>query len=440
MDNSIAPRQNVFKNKNFALLFGGVLVSNIAHIMFNFVMSLYVLRIATEAFGEDLAPMYQGYYLALAGIVLVVLMPFGGALADRLNKVRTMYITDFIRGATILGVAYLVFSSSDPSQKLIYLFIMNAILGINSAFFNPASSSLLRFIVKEEEIHQASSYLHGSYALQNIAGLVLGGILFSLFSVYVIFLINGIAYLLSGVTELFIKYNAKEHVQKTKLDSVFKDIKSGIKYLFNYKAMFSLLLMALFLNFFSVPLFQNAIPYFIEFGLGKEVTFLFDGFMTVENWFSVIMLASSVSGIIMSLILSRRRPKESYAKDLRVALIAFSVFGLFIGGYMSLYHLGYLGVNYILILLPVTMFLIGFASVGFNVPVSITFQKKIEKSQLGKVTSLSSVLSQALVPISALVAGLLISKISIIAVYAFCGIGMTAVVILYLSNKNSGAI
>jgi len=204
--------------------------------------------------------------------------------------------------------------------------------------------------------------------------------------------------------------------------------------------MFSLLTMALFLNFFTVPLFQNAIPYFIEFGLGKETTFLFDGFMTVENWFSVIMLASSVSGIIMSLVLSRRKPKESYAKDLRLALIGFGIFAVIIGIYMSLYHLGYLDINYVLILLPVTMFIIGFASVGFNVPVSITFQKKIEKSQLGKVTSLSGVLSQALVPISALVAGFLITKISIVAVYAFCGIGMTVVVLLYLSNKNSGEI
>ena len=51
---------NVFKNKNYSLLFYGVLVSNVAHILFNFVMSLYVLRIAKEVYGETNAPLVQG--------------------------------------------------------------------------------------------------------------------------------------------------------------------------------------------------------------------------------------------------------------------------------------------------------------------------------------------------------------------------------------------
>ena len=200
MENEIASRKSVFKNKNFALLFGGVLVSNIAHILFNFAMSLFVLRIAKEAFGEDIAPMIQGWYLLTAGIILVLLMPFGGVFADRFNKVRTMYLTDFIRGFTILGVGAMVFLADDPKTKIIFIFVMAVILGINSAFFNPASQSLLKFIVKEDELQQASSYLHGSYSLQNILGLVLGGILYASLGIYVIFIINGIAYIISAIT------------------------------------------------------------------------------------------------------------------------------------------------------------------------------------------------------------------------------------------------
>jgi phosphotransferase system glucose/maltose/N-acetylglucosamine-specific IIC component len=78
----MASKVNVFKNKNYTLLFYGVLVSNVAHILFNFVMSLYVLRIAKEVYGETYAPLVQGIYLGVAGLVLLIFMPFGGVLAD----------------------------------------------------------------------------------------------------------------------------------------------------------------------------------------------------------------------------------------------------------------------------------------------------------------------------------------------------------------------
>lgn len=156
---------HVFKNPNFSLVFFGVFVSNVAHIFFNFAISLYVLDVASKAFGEANAALIQAAYLAVAGIILVILMPFGGSLADKLNKVRTMYITDYIRGFTILGVALLIFTVEDPIILIVTLFLMNVVLSVNSAFFGPAASSLLRFIVSDEELQPAASYLHGSQNL-----------------------------------------------------------------------------------------------------------------------------------------------------------------------------------------------------------------------------------------------------------------------------------
>lgn len=437
MDNVKAPRRNVFKNKNFALLFGGVLVSNIAHILFNFVMSLYVLRIAKIAYGEDMAPLIQGYYLLLAGLILLILMPFGGALADRLNKVRTMYITDFIRGITILSICALLFFTDDPKMKIVYIFVMAFILGINSAFFNPASSSLLKFIVEEEDIQQASSYLQGSMNLQNIAGLILGGILFATFGIYVIFIINGIAYIVSAITEMFISYDAKVAVEKTTLRSILSDIGSGVRYVYNFKAIFVLLVMALFLNFFMAPIFQNAIPYFVEYGLANEPAYLFSGHLTTENWYSIILLASSISGIIMSIVISRRAPKERYYKDIIKNLIAFVIIAIIGSVILVLYHLQYLNVNVVLVGITILMFIMGFSSVAFNVPISVIIQKKVDANQLGKVQSVMGVLSQALIPLSGLIAGLLISKVSIVSLYAFSSIGLIIIIIWYLSNKHS---
>jgi len=440
MDHDITTRTNVFKNKNFALLFGGVLVSNIAHILFNFAMSLYVLRIATQVYGEDKAPLIQGYYLLTAGMILVIIMPFGGALADRLNKVKTMYFTDFIRGFTILGTGLMIYLTDSNTTKLIMLFVMAIILGINSGFFNPASGSLLKFIVSEDDLQQASSYLNGSGNLQNIIGLILGGVLYATFGIYLIFIINGVAYILSAISEIFIHYDAKKSTEHTTLGLIFKDIGEGIKYVFNYKAMFVLLIAALFLNFFIAPIFSNAMPYFIEFGLSTETTYLFSDYMSSENWYSIISLAGSISGIIMALVLSARKPKSLYHKDINTNLILFCILLAGLGATMSFYHLGYLGITPTLIVMILFMFLMGFAQVGFNVPIGVTFQKKIDKEHLGKVQSVIGVLAQALVPISGLFGGILISQASIVALYAFSIFGTLIVSLWYVANKNSKTI
>lgn len=246
---------HVFKNPNFSLVFFGVLVSNVAHIFFNFAISLYVLDVASKAFGEANAALIQAAYLAVAGIILVILMPFGGSLADKLNKVRTMYITDYIRGFTILGVALLIFTVEDPIILIVTLFLMNVVLSVNSAFFGPAASSLLRFIVSDEELQPAASYLHGSQNLQSILGVILGGILYVTLGIFWIFVMNGIAYIISAITEMFIKYKRETKSSNLTFKDVLHDIKDGVVYIRKEKAIFAVLLMALSLTFLLVHSF-----------------------------------------------------------------------------------------------------------------------------------------------------------------------------------------
>jgi hypothetical protein len=78
---------------------------------------------------------------------------------------------------------------------------MNVVLSVNAGIFGPASSSLLRFIVADHEIQQASSYLQGSANFQSIIGLILCGIgLCQVDMIWYLFL-NGNAYLISAFTE-----------------------------------------------------------------------------------------------------------------------------------------------------------------------------------------------------------------------------------------------
>ncbi len=443
MDNSAEGQAkqkiNVFKNKNFSLLFWGIFVSNVAHIIFSFAISLYILELAKPEFREDQSAMIQALYLALSGIILVVLIPFGGVLADKLNKVKTMYITDFIRGISISIVGILLLFDMSVINKIILLFIMNFILSVNAAFFSPASSSLLRFVVSDEELQPAASILQGSYNFQSILGLILGGILYSVIGIVGIFILNGVGYIISAVTEIFIKYNHLEHSNNEKMTMklMLKDIKEGLKYLLKEKAIVALLFMALALNFFTAPIFSNAMPFFVTYRFADEASYLFQTIMSPENWFSIISVAFSIGAIIMSLYLSRAATKDKYSRQLKGALIGFVIALAGISAVMIMYYENHISINIVLVTLVTLMLLIGLANVSFNVPVSLIMQRKVDRNMLGKVSSVSSVLSQALIPISSLVAGAIIMGIGVKYLFLFCAVGSILITIIYSLNKAS---
>ncbi len=147
------------------------------------------------------------------------------------------------------------------------------------------------------------------------------------------------------------------------------------------------------------------------------------------------MISASISGVIMSIILSRREPKKKYFKEMSRYLIAFIIILVLISTIMVMYYLKIIGVNAVIMSIIFLLFFMGFASVGFNVPVGVTIQKTVDGEHLGKVQSVTGVLSQALIPIAGLIAGILISKVGIISLYVFCSIGITIVIIWYLKNK-----
>ncbi len=429
-------QRHVFRNRNFNLLLGGVMVSNIAHILFNFAISLYILDVVADAFGRGSAALTQGLYLALSGLILVIAVPFGGSIADRFDKVKIMWITDFIRGLVILAVAWILWTEPGIFTLLAVLFAMNVILALNGAFFNPASSSLLRFIIPDHLLQQASSLLRGSANIQNIIGLVLGGIVYATMDIEWIFAINGLGYIISAASEVFITYDKNDHVaDESGKKAVFKDIKEGFFYLRSQKAILSLLLGVLAINFFVSPIFSNAMPYFVEFKLALTDGYLFSELLGPSNWYSIIMATFSVSALIMSLIYARKKTQDKYASTIKFSIFMFAVMLSFQSILMILYYLHVIEINPVLVLLTIVSLTLGVFNILLNVPVNMILQRNVDKDKLGKVSSLATVLSQALIPLGSLTAGLLISQISIVSFYVFSLIGTIAATTWFMRNK-----
>jgi predicted MFS family arabinose efflux permease len=412
----------------------------VAHILFSFAISYFILKIASASYGEETATLIQSIYLALNGVILLVLTPLGGVLADRWNKVKIMYVTDYIRGFTILATGAFVFFNPTLVGDLIGLFLMNLILSVNAGIFGPASSSLLRFVVKDEELQQASSYLQGSASFQSIIGLILCGLVYANVEMIWIFVINGVAYIISAITEMFIRYEHHPNPERITMKAVLADTRDGLTYLWGEKAIMVVLIMALFLNFFFNPVFSVGLPNFIEFSLSAEPVYLFQSFLSPTAWVAAIEIAFSVTAIILALILSSRPPREKQGRHLKVVLCGNVIPALVIAAAFILYYQGILRVDAVLLMLLGSMMLFGAFNVAFNIPINLIMQRNVDKTMLGKVSSVSNVLSMGLTPLSSLLGGIIIAKASPSALYLFSALGMILTTIWYVTNKKANTI
>ena len=96
MNSNSAKNGNVFRNRNFRLVFLGALVSELGALLYSFAVGFYILQISNNnAF-------LQGLYLALCGAALLVVTPVGGVLGDRFNKAKIMYVCDYLKGGIII--------------------------------------------------------------------------------------------------------------------------------------------------------------------------------------------------------------------------------------------------------------------------------------------------------------------------------------------------
>ena len=250
--------RNVFTNKNYVLTFLGALVSNMGNLLYGFAVSFYILRLT------DNNATIQGIYLATGGITYVLITLFGGVISDRFHKGKIMYICDYLKGIVIISLTILMMLLlKDANSKVIVLFIIAVISNAIAAIFSPASAYLLTHIVPEKSLQQAQSYYSVMQSAISILGVILAGILYSVLPINVLFLIVGGCYILSGVSEMFIRYNHQKKEDRLTVKTVFSDMGIGIKYIFSYKMLLALIIVILFVNFFFSPLTSNFIPYFI---------------------------------------------------------------------------------------------------------------------------------------------------------------------------------
>jgi DHA3 family macrolide efflux protein-like MFS transporter len=239
-------------NLNFFLLWQGKLVSIMGDIAYEIALGFWILAVTGST-------ALMGTLMAATLFPRVIISPFAGVWVDRSDRKWLIVLMDLIRGIFIVLVGIAAITGI---IHIWMVFTAGIILGICGAFFGTAVSSSIPDIVPKSKLVKANSAFALVSTGTNVVGNSASGFLYQLLGAPLMFLLNGISYIISGLTEIFIKIPRIRH-QKEEF-YFFEDMKSGFSFVWNYKGVKYLMFVAALLNFFAamgimllLPLFQR---------------------------------------------------------------------------------------------------------------------------------------------------------------------------------------
>ncbi len=429
MSNAVQKKDNVFLNRNFRLVFLGALVSELGATLYSFAVSFYILEISNNnAF-------LQGLYLALCGIAMLIFTMIGGVLGDRMSKVKIMYICDYLKGSMILSATMLMLMFPSANTQLMILFILGILGNMVSGIFNPAAGSLFPHIVREDQLQQANAYFSMKNALENIIGIILAGVLYAMLPIHTLFILVGLCYIASGISEMMIRYEFHPSKERLTLKLAFRDVADGVSYLKTKQAILAMIIAILFINFFFVPVTANFLPFFIKTDMSEVPSYLLKNILTPELWLSVIEVCFGISSLIGAAILSSRPQADKCGKKIAVHLCMIAVVSIGITVCYLLFVELNTQINTFLIFLCLAFLVTGFLLSGVNIPANTVLMRIVDKDKLSKVNSLTSIGSQGMIPIASVLAGSILKTFGSTALLVFCSLGFTITAISMLFNK-----
>lgn len=374
--------------------------------------NLWLLLIGkwTSELGSGIQEFYLAFYLlswkksglmfalvlALFAIPKIIVSPIIGSIIDYFSKKKLLIILDFCSGMICLFF-FGLFSIYEVNTVAIYVFAL--CLGTISAMFQPTVNAIIPFIVAEKEYTKTNSYGIGISSLIFLMVPLIGAFLYSKVTLQMVFLLNGISFILSAISECFIVYheNSKQRRFHLEIANFLKEFKIGMQEVKKNQVLLMLILVAVGMNFTFSPVFMVAYPYVLR------------SVLKVDEWtFSLIHTLMGIGTIIGSLFLARI-VKES--KQIRVYGNIILLSGLIIaslGASLMMFKKGGLGEKEIMFL-SAGLAVLACAGMGvMQVLTNTLMQKNTLKELLGRVFALRSMAAYILLPLGQILIGLVL--------------------------------
>ncbi|ODP30114.1 hypothetical protein PTI45_00567 [Paenibacillus nuruki] len=195
------------------------------------------------------SPLQMGILTAVEFLPFLLISLFVGVWVDRKPKRPMMIMSDIIRAIVLIGIPIGLFFDI---LSMPMLYIIAAVVGINTVVFEIAHVSYLPIVVKKDELVEGNSKLEFSSSSATVVGQSIGGVLIQVFSAPISILFNVGTYLLSAVYLSFIK--KKEEivvVPEGTEQNLWVDIREGASFVFRNNALRAILIGTVIFNLFT---------------------------------------------------------------------------------------------------------------------------------------------------------------------------------------------
>lgn len=196
-----------------------------------------------------------GYLNAASTAAFLLLGLPAGAWVDRWFKRPTMIWANLARGIAIAVVPTLYFLGL---LELWHLYVVAAVIGIATVFFDVAYQSFIPMLVAPGLISRANSRMEATAQLARLAGPALGGLLLKIVSAPVLLLADAVGYLVSWWFLLVTRDHEAEYREKRGTPpprNLRREIAEGLGFVFRQPAISRITLASFLTNFASTATF-----------------------------------------------------------------------------------------------------------------------------------------------------------------------------------------
>lgn len=239
---------------------------------------------------------------------LLFAIPIGG-VADRVEKFRLLAYANLARMGIFCFGTYLVFNlqsnQTTLSMNIYWLYLLVFLVGICEVVADTSSQSLLPEMLSEDQREQGNSQMQtAQFVVQEFIGVPLAGLLFAL-SMFVPFLIGSIGFAVAWVILMNIAATATKFVSRSESKNFVAELKFGLRFLYEEK------------NVFKLVLFTTSLSFFFAASGATVVLFALDVVGISEASFGFVMMLGGVGGLIGSIITPRL--SQTFGRGLMLA-------------------------------------------------------------------------------------------------------------------------
>lgn len=301
--------KELFKNRNFLRYF---IADNLAKVSDNY----FFIFLSLLALQQTSSPAQVGGLLMANAIPRLVLMLFGGNLADRVAPQVILRLGNIVQGA---GLAFILLGLVSGSLPMLGLYLLAIIFGAVDAFSAPASISAIPRIVPRAMLLKANSLVQGTEMVSFTSGVLLAGLVMQVSNLEVAAAVNIVLYTLAAILFFTVRLNFHTDDAEAREGSELQRIMAGLKYVWKKPVLRANTLLLAATNLaFSGPISIGLLFIVTEkMGLGPA---------WYTGVFAVFGVGVLIGAVLMSLVRSVKGPGRIIVLDYILSGVGFISF------------------------------------------------------------------------------------------------------------------